>query len=136
MRLAEEGADVVLNGREDDQEPRESLEQLRDSGRGGRIINNSSVHEELPFPNFTGYCARQGRAEDADALTCGHRASAAGHHGQQRRSGAIETPISSALMNHPEKIAALLGDIPAQHLGQPGDVGGAVAFWHRMTPAT
>jgi glucose 1-dehydrogenase len=31
-------------------------------------------------------------------------------------------------MNHLEKIAALLDDIPAQHLGQPGDVGGAVAF--------
>ncbi len=31
-------------------------------------------------------------------------------------------------MNHPEKIAVLLGYIPAQHLGQPRDVGGAVAF--------
>src|SRR3546814_17341498 len=33
---------------------------LREQGRGGRIINNSSVHEELPHPNLTAYCASQG----------------------------------------------------------------------------
>lgn len=43
-------------------------------------------------------------------------------------AGAIETPINNALMNHPKKIAALLGNIPAQHLVQPYDVGGAVSF--------
>ncbi len=27
---------------------------------GGKIINISSVHEELPFPHFTSYCASKG----------------------------------------------------------------------------
>src|SRR5690606_9213110 len=36
------------------------VQHLRDRGRGGKIINISSVHEELPFPNFTAYCASKG----------------------------------------------------------------------------
>lgn len=42
--------------------------------------------------------------------------------------GAIETPINRALMNQPEKLSGLLGNIPAGRLGQPRDVAGAVAF--------
>ena len=66
---------------------------LREQGRGGRIINNSSVHEELPHPNFTAYCASR-RTEDADAQHR-HRAGAAGHHGEQRgarRGGNADQP--------------------------------------------
>ena len=33
MRLAEEGADIVINGRENDEQARESLEQVRATGR-------------------------------------------------------------------------------------------------------
>ena len=33
---------------------------LRDVGRGGRVINLSSVHEDLPFPGFTSYCLAKG----------------------------------------------------------------------------
>jgi glucose 1-dehydrogenase len=36
------------------------VRHLRDTGRPGRIINISSVHEELPFPNFAAYCASKG----------------------------------------------------------------------------
>jgi len=30
------------------------------SKSGGKIINISSVHEELPFPHFASYCASKG----------------------------------------------------------------------------
>ncbi|MBN9116387.1 MAG: SDR family oxidoreductase, partial [Pandoraea sp.] len=36
------------------------VQHLRDTKRGGRIVNVSSVHEELPFPHFTSYCASKG----------------------------------------------------------------------------
>nr|MCU0470263.1 SDR family NAD(P)-dependent oxidoreductase [Arcicella sp.] len=32
----------------------------KENNRTGVVVNNSSVHEELPFPNFTAYCASKG----------------------------------------------------------------------------
>src|SRR3954452_8775032 len=36
------------------------VQHLRETGRPGKIINISSVHEDLPFPHFTAYCASKG----------------------------------------------------------------------------
>jgi glucose 1-dehydrogenase len=36
------------------------VKHLKASQRSGKIINISSVHEELPFPHFTAYCASKG----------------------------------------------------------------------------
>ena len=36
------------------------VQQLRQNKRPGRIINISSVHEDLPFPGFASYCASKG----------------------------------------------------------------------------
>jgi len=36
------------------------VQHLMETKRTGKIINISSVHEELPFPNFTAYCASKG----------------------------------------------------------------------------
>ncbi len=38
----------------------EFVRHLRHTHRRGKIVNVSSVHEELPFPNFTAYCASKG----------------------------------------------------------------------------
>ncbi|MBE7374408.1 SDR family NAD(P)-dependent oxidoreductase [Pseudomonas lopnurensis] len=206
VRLAQEGADVVLNGREDDAEARESLEQvracgrracfiaadvgrvedcrrlvresvarmgrldilvnnagvqthaafldageenydrvlevnlrgpfflaqafarhLREQGRGGRIINNSSVHEELPHPNFTAYCASKGGLKML-MRNIAIELAPLGITVNNVAPGAVETPINRALLNQPDKLASLLKNIPAGRLGRPHDVAGAVAF--------
>jgi glucose 1-dehydrogenase len=36
------------------------VRHLREVGGAGKIINISSVHEELPFPHFVSYCASKG----------------------------------------------------------------------------
>ena len=36
------------------------VQHCRAQGRGGKIINISSVHEDLAFPNFAAYCASKG----------------------------------------------------------------------------
>ncbi|WP_312481930.1 SDR family NAD(P)-dependent oxidoreductase [Stutzerimonas nitrititolerans] len=100
---------------------------LRDSGRGGRIINNSSVHEELPFPNFSDYCASKGGLKML-MRNLAIELAPLGITVNNVAPGAIETPINRSLMNQPDKLANLLGNIPAGRLGQPRDVAGAVAF--------
>jgi glucose 1-dehydrogenase len=39
---------------------REACPKPVDLKQPGKIINVSSVHEELPFPHFTAYCASKG----------------------------------------------------------------------------
>lgn len=103
------------------------VRHLQESGRGGSIINTSSVHEELPFPHFSSYCTSKGglkmlmRNLAIELAPLGVRVN-------NVAPGAIETPINSALLNQPEKLAALQQNIPLRRLGQPRDVAGAVAF--------
>jgi glucose 1-dehydrogenase len=42
--------------------------------------------------------------------------------------GAIETPINTKLLNDPQKLGALLTQIPLSRLGKPTDVSGLAVF--------
>lgn len=93
----------------------------------GRIINISSVHEDLPFPHFTSYCASKGgmkmmmRNLAIELAPCGITVN-------NIAPGAIETPINTALLNDPEKLKSLLENIPMGRLGKPKDVAGAAVY--------
>ena len=103
------------------------VQQLQAAGRPGKIINISSVHEEIAVPELRRLLRQQGRAEDADAHA-GSRARAARHHHQSIAPGAIETPINSALLHDEVKLRSLLGPIPLGRLGKPEDVAGLAVF--------
>ncbi|MEH2407618.1 SDR family NAD(P)-dependent oxidoreductase [Nostoc sp.] len=103
------------------------VQHLIETKRTGKIINISSVHEELPFPNFTSYCASKGGIKMLTrnlAVELG----ALGITINNVAPGAIETPINTKLLNDPEKLGALLKNIPLGRLGQPQDVASLVAF--------
>ena len=103
------------------------VNHARQTGRPARIINISSVHEELPFPNFTAYCASKGGVK----MLTRNLAVELGHLGITVNAiapGAIETPINTKLLNDPAKLNALLGQIPLNRLGQPADVAGVAVF--------
>ncbi|MCF6751483.1 SDR family oxidoreductase [Pseudomonas stutzeri] len=100
---------------------------LREAGHGGRIINNSSVHEELPHPNFASYCASKGGLKML-MRNLAIELAPLGITVNNVAPGAIETPINRELLQQPDKLAGLLRDIPARRLGQPRDIAGAVAF--------
>ena len=94
---------------------------------GGKVINISSVHEELPFPHFTSYCASKGGIKMMTrnlsielAPLCITINSIA--------PGAIETPINKNLLNDPVKLKSVLENIPLKRLGKPEDVAGLAAF--------
>ncbi|MEM8638211.1 MAG: glucose 1-dehydrogenase [Cyanobacteria bacterium P01_G01_bin.54] len=95
--------------------------------RPGKVVNISSVHEDLPFPNFAAYCASKGGLK---MLTRNLSVELAPHKITINNvaPGAIETPINTKLLNDPEKLGALLKNIPLGRLGQPGDVASLVEF--------
>jgi glucose 1-dehydrogenase len=103
------------------------VKHLRETQRPGKIINISSVHEELPFPHFASYCASKGGLK---MLTRNLAVELAPMNITINNvaPGAIETPINTKLLNDPQKLSSLLQNIPLGRLGQPQDVAGMVAF--------
>ena len=95
--------------------------------RQGVVVNNSSVHEELPFPNFTAYCASKGgmqmvmRNLSVELAPLGIRIN-------NVAPGAIRTPINAKLLSEPTLLAALEDNISLARLGEPEDVAAVVAF--------
>jgi glucose 1-dehydrogenase len=103
------------------------VQHLMQTQRRGKIVNISSVHEELPFPNFTAYCASKGGVKML-TRNLGVELGPLGININNIAPGAIETPINTKLLNDPVKLKALLSQIPLGRLGQPGDVGGLAVF--------
>ena len=103
------------------------VQHLRETGQPGRIINISSVHEELPFPHFTSYCASKGGVK----MMMRNLAVELGPLGitiNNVAPGAIATPINQELLNNPEQLKKVTQNIPLGRLGEPEDVAGLVAF--------
>lgn len=103
------------------------VRHLMDAKRPGKVINMSSVHEELPFPHFAPYCMSKGGMR----MMTRDLAIELAPYGITINSiapGAIETPINTKLLHDPAKLNALLGNIPLKRLGKPQDVAGVAAF--------
>jgi glucose 1-dehydrogenase len=99
----------------------------RQAGSGGKIINISSVHEDLPFPHFTAYCASKG-ALKMFTRNLSIELAPLGITINNIAPGAIETPINRALLNDPAKLNAVLQGIPLKRLGKPEDVAAVATF--------
>jgi glucose 1-dehydrogenase len=103
------------------------VRRLRDAKKPGRIVNISSVHEDMAFPGFATYCCSKG----ALRMLIRDLAVELGPLGITANNvapGAVATPINTALLNDKPKLQALLSNIPLDRLGSPDDVAGLVAF--------
>ena len=105
----------------------EIVRHLMKTKRRGKIVNISSVHEDLPFPNFAAYCASKGGLKML-TRNLGVELGSFGININSIAPGAIETPINTKLLNDPQKLGALLGQIPLSRLGKPGDVASLAVF--------
>lgn len=103
------------------------VRSLRSAGRPGRIVNISSVHEDMAFPGFATYCASKGalRMLMRDLAV---ELAPLGITVNNVAPGAIATPINKALLEDKPKLEALLANIPLARLGTSDDVAGLVAF--------
>jgi glucose 1-dehydrogenase len=100
---------------------------MRDVGRGGSIVNVSSIHEDFPFPGYSPYCASKGgvrmlmRDLAVELAPLGIRIN-------NVAPGAIATPINKITMNDPDKLALLHQIIPLGRMGEPDEVAQVALF--------
>jgi glucose 1-dehydrogenase len=103
------------------------VKRLIDSKQPGRVINISSVHEDMVFPHFATYAASKGGMR----MLMRNLAVELGPHNitvNNVSPGAIATPINTKLLNDKTELDALLRNIPLGRMGTPEDVAGLVAF--------
>jgi glucose 1-dehydrogenase len=103
------------------------VRRLHAAKKPGRVINISSVHEDMAFPGFATYCCAKGGLR----MLMRNLAVELGPLGitvNNIAPGAIQTPINKALLEDQVKLDALLKNIPLGRLGTPEDVAGLAAF--------
>lgn len=105
----------------------EAARQMVSQGRPGRIINVSSVHEDLPMPTNSPYCAAKGGLR---MLTRTIAVELAPHDITVNNiaPGAIETPMDAKLEQDPNQMNALLAEIPLGRMGKPEEVAGLALY--------
>ena len=91
------------------------------SKTAGRIINISSVHEDLAMPQNAPYCCAKGGLR---MLTRTISLELAPYNITVNNiaPGAVHTPIDADVEADPEKMAALLKEIPLNRMGQPEEI--------------
>ncbi len=103
------------------------VRKLRDTKKPGRVINISSVHEDMVFPHFPTYCAAKGGLR----MLMRDLAVELGPLGitvNNVAPGAIVTPINKGLLDDHAKLDPLLRNIPLGRMGTSAEVAGLVAF--------
>ena len=103
------------------------VRKLRENKKTGRIINISSVHEDMVFPHFDSYAASKG----AMRMLMRNLAVELGPLGitvNNIAPGAISTPINTKMMDNQAQLDALLRNIPLGRIGTVADVASLAAF--------
>ncbi len=103
------------------------VQKLLAANKSGRIINISSVHEDMVMPHFASYCASKGGIRMLMrnlAVELGPKNITVNNIAP----GAISTPINASLLNNKAELDALLNNIPLGRMGTVDDVAGLAAF--------
>jgi glucose 1-dehydrogenase len=101
--------------------------QMVRQGQGGKLINISSVHEDIPFPQYTPYCAAKGGVR---MLMRNLAMELAPHkiNVNNIAPGAIATPINQKVLDDPEAMKNALTEIPWGRFGKPEEVASVTVF--------
>ncbi|MBA3508639.1 MAG: glucose 1-dehydrogenase [Thermoleophilaceae bacterium] len=106
---------------------REFVRRLPRSARPAVIVNVSSVHEVIPWPTFSHYCASKGGLK-LFAQTIAKELAPRGIRVAAVAPGAILTPINRRLVEDEESRRRQEEQIPLGRLGEPGEIAAAIAW--------
>ena len=96
-------------------------------GQGGKIIFTSSVHEDIPFPGYSAYCASKGGVR----MLMRNLAMELAEHKINVNNiapGAIATPINQKVLDDPKAMKDALSEIPWGRFGKPEEVAAVALF--------
>ena len=106
---------------------REALRHFLARGKGGVILNNSSVHEIIPKPKYLSYSISKGGLENLTktlALEYADRGIRVNSVGP----GAIVTPMNRAWIDDPKARREVESHIPMRRAGDSEEIAGVFAF--------
>ena len=104
-----------------------AIREFLDSGKGGAIVNMSSVHQLIPKPRFVGYSVSKGGMQNLthtlalEYASRGIRVNGVG-------PGATVTPINRSWIEDPVKRQAVESHIPMRRAGNAEEMAAATAF--------
>jgi glucose 1-dehydrogenase len=104
-----------------------AAKQMIKQGKGGRIINITSVHEDWPMPGNIAYCLSKGgmrmltRTAAMELAKYNILVMGVG-------PGAVSTPINVSTMKDPALMAKLDAAIPLGRMAKPEEIANVVAF--------
>lgn len=104
-----------------------AAKQMVAQGDPGRIMNVSSVHEDLAMPTNSPYCATKGGVR----MLMRTLAVELAQHDitvNNIAPGAIETPMDAPLEQNPDEMKELLSEIPLGRMGKPEEVANLALF--------
>ena len=108
--------------------------QMIQQGNGGRIINISSIHEDLPMPTNAPYCASKGGLRmlmRTIAVELAPHQITVNNIGP----GAIFTPIDKDVESDPKLNNQILAEIPLGRWGKPEEVAELAVYLASDAPA-
>jgi len=101
--------------------------QMVKQGQGGKLINISSVHEDIPFPEYTAYCASKGgmrmMMRNLAMELAPYKINV-----NNIAPGAIATPINQAVLDDPAASKNAISEIPWGRFGRPDEVAAVALF--------
>jgi len=104
-----------------------AAKQMARQKRGGRIINISSVHEELTMPTNAPYCAAKGGLRML-MRTIAVELAPYNITVNNVCPGAVDTPMDEKLKADPKAYNALLNEIPLHRMARPEEIASMCAY--------
>ncbi|MHB8145742.1 MAG: SDR family NAD(P)-dependent oxidoreductase [Vulcanimicrobiaceae bacterium] len=106
---------------------RAAAKQMIAQGRGGRIVNISSIHEDVTAPTNAPYCAAKGGVRML-MRTIAVELAPYNITVNNVAPGAVDTPMDAATKASSKLDDELLSEIPLHRWGEPDEIAGLVTW--------